>query len=550
MVDVRDVDGGVGRLLGRLTTFNQRHPWSHNDHFHGWILRNLPARRTSALDVGCGRGRLAHRLSFRFVRAEAIDADAMMVAAARAATGYRANVTVRQSDFLAVSGRYDLITMVAVLHHLDLEPALRRASELLESDGRLLVVGLARAATPTDLAWDLVSGLLNPVVGLIRHPHALRVPAPTPFPVRPPESSFDEIRSMVRRILPGARMRRRLFFRYTLEWTASAAARGRPGGTTSACLADGTAHARLTWTTCPKQPGPCRRAGDPPPSAGPSPLPLPCPPNRCEEDHKNSLAGMPSAGACLYQATRCIAQVKKVPRIGHHLAGRGASWVGRDEARCREGDPSQTENGRDTMSSAIVEPTTLSVVADDQGTPAGRPAAVGEAPDPDGRAAGSQDGMDYAADLAGALINLIRQFGALKVRLSPAGDYDVTQTFLLVRLVERGPIRATELAELACADPSTISRQVAGLVKAGLVERQADPADGRASLLVATDAGQAHIEHHRRLRGLALGPLVAGWSERDRADFLRLLRRLTRELDAHRDDIAAMLAQHRTDGSN
>jgi DNA-binding MarR family transcriptional regulator len=202
------------------------------------------------------------------------------------------------------------------------------------------------------------------------------------------------------------------------------------------------------------------------------------------------------------------------------------------------------------MSSAIVEPTTLSVVADDQGTPAGRAAAVGEALDPDDGAAAGRDGMDYAADLAGSLINLIRQFGALKVRLAPTGDYDITQTFLLVRLVEHGPIRATELAELACADPSTISRQVAALVKAGLVERQADPADGRASLLVATDAGQAHIDHHRRLRGLTLGPLVADWSERDRTDFLRLLRRLTRELDAHRDDIAAMLAQHRTDGSN
>lgn len=195
------------------------------------------------------------------------------------------------------------------------------------------------------------------------------------------------------------------------------------------------------------------------------------------------------------------------------------------------------------MSSAIAEPTASSVVDDPIAGPEQRdPAHLDAAPlEP--------EEMAYAADLAAALISLIKQMGALKVRLMPASDYDVTQTFLLVRLIERGPIRATELAGLACADPSTVSRHVAALVKAGLVERQADPADGRASLLVATDAGQAHLDYHRHLRGLAIGPLIADWSVKDRTDFLRLARRFTRELDAHRDDIAAMLAQHRTDGS-
>lgn len=212
------------------------------------------------------------------------------------------------------------------------------------------------------------------------------------------------------------------------------------------------------------------------------------------------------------------------------------------------------------MSSAIAEPAAPSavgdpavdVIRDPASEPAGGRAAGVEVHDPghlDAAALGTDD-MVYAADLASAVINLIKQFGALKARLTPASDYDVTQTYLLVRLIEHGPIRATELAGLACADPSTVSRHVAALVKAGLVQRQADPADGRASLLVATDAGRAHLDHHRRLRGLAIGPLIADWSAADRTDLLRLLRRFTRELDAHRDDIAAMLAQHRIDGSN
>ena len=58
---------------------------------------------------------------------------------------------------------------------------------------------------------------------------------------------------------------------------------------------------------------------------------------------------------------------------------------------------------------------------------------------------------------------------------------------LLFPLRFRGPLRATDLAEIKQADPSTISRQVAQLVKAGLARREADPVDGRASRLAGSD---------------------------------------------------------------
>jgi 2-polyprenyl-3-methyl-5-hydroxy-6-metoxy-1,4-benzoquinol methylase len=57
-----------------LARLNARHPWSHNEYFHGWILRNLPARRDVAVDVGCGRGALAGKLAVRFTRVTGIDA--------------------------------------------------------------------------------------------------------------------------------------------------------------------------------------------------------------------------------------------------------------------------------------------------------------------------------------------------------------------------------------------------------------------------------------------------------------------------------------------
>jgi ubiquinone/menaquinone biosynthesis C-methylase UbiE len=50
-------------LLARLHRFNQRHPWSHNDHYGRWVSRQISATGARhVLDVGCGTGNLVARL--------------------------------------------------------------------------------------------------------------------------------------------------------------------------------------------------------------------------------------------------------------------------------------------------------------------------------------------------------------------------------------------------------------------------------------------------------------------------------------------------------
>ena len=228
-VDVRysgnPVLAGARRWLARV---NARHPWNHNEHFHGWILRNLPDRRQAAVDVGCGTGVLAGKLAPHFACVTGIDADAGMAAAASARLAGNPRVTIRHCGFgqfaaAAGSGEADLITMVAVLHHLDLDDALAPIPGLLAPGGRLLVVGLARVNSLPDLAVDLASATANPVMGLIRHPRPPR-PAEGPaagqpaMPVRDPTATVAEISAAATARLPGAAVRRRLFFRYTLRW--------------------------------------------------------------------------------------------------------------------------------------------------------------------------------------------------------------------------------------------------------------------------------------------------------------------------------------------
>jgi len=209
-------------LVAGLDAVNRRHPWSHNDHFHRWALRHLPPRRRTALDVGCGHGRLLATLGNHFERVHGTDRDATMREVASRRVAHLPHASVGGQQLAELDGGYDLITMVAVLHHLETGPAMREVKRLLAPGGRLLVVGLARPESTLDWAWDTASLLTNPVIGLVKHPRPTGIdggdeePA---YPVVEPQATYAELRRAFDARLPGTRMRRHLGFRYTASWT-------------------------------------------------------------------------------------------------------------------------------------------------------------------------------------------------------------------------------------------------------------------------------------------------------------------------------------------
>lgn len=149
--------------------------------------------------------------------------------------------------------------------------------------------------------------------------------------------------------------------------------------------------------------------------------------------------------------------------------------------------------------------------------------------------------MADSAAIGAAVVDLMRHLHGIKARLATGPEADHSPLFLLVKLAHTGPLRASALADMVGADPSTVSRQVASLVKAGLVVREADPADGRACLLVPTDLGRTRVEEYAQRRAEAMAPLIRDWSPDDRSDLLRLLRKYVASIDAHRDDVIAAL---------
>jgi DNA-binding MarR family transcriptional regulator len=143
----------------------------------------------------------------------------------------------------------------------------------------------------------------------------------------------------------------------------------------------------------------------------------------------------------------------------------------------------------------------------------------------------SSDGIPQIADELVRFHRLMtRARGMLNV-----GDLgaEFSALMLLFPLRYRGPMRATDLAEIKQADPSTISRQVAQLVKAGLARREADPEDGRASRLAITDAGRGAVERLEEARQAWLREVLRDWPPGQAATFAGLFSEFNSSVEAH-----------------
>jgi DNA-binding MarR family transcriptional regulator len=145
----------------------------------------------------------------------------------------------------------------------------------------------------------------------------------------------------------------------------------------------------------------------------------------------------------------------------------------------------------------------------------------------------SEEELAVADEVGSQLIRLVRLIERKHAQYQAEHPDAVERAtyHLLVHLVKDGPRRASALAEAVHSDPSTISRQIGQLVRLGLVERTADPEDGRATLLAATAEGRRVFEENRRMRNERFAELLADWPVADRHELCRLLGRFTTDFE-------------------
>ena len=202
-----------------------RAQWDHNAHYHRFLLQHVPAPCAEALDIGCGSGAFARLLAGRAQHVLGLDLAPEMVRLARERSAHLANLEfqvadVREWDWPA--GRFDCIATIATLHHLPLAEMLARMKAALRPGGALLVLDLFRGKGVVDL---LAAGLAIPVGVLLRLFHTGRLREPRAireaWAAHAPHDSYltlAEIRRICAEVLPGARVRRHLLWRYSIVY--------------------------------------------------------------------------------------------------------------------------------------------------------------------------------------------------------------------------------------------------------------------------------------------------------------------------------------------
>lgn len=190
--------------------------WNANIHYHPMLLKAIPHEAQHVLDVGCGDGILCAQLARAGVQhVVGLDADAGVLDRARSRYSGLPIEWVHGDIFdvrFAEACAFDAVLSVATLHHMDAEPGLTRFAQLVRPGGVLGVVGLA-ANDWWDLPYAAIGQSARAVLSFV-HGH-WEHSAPM---VWPPPLTYQQMKRIVRRVLPCARYKRHLLGRYSLIW--------------------------------------------------------------------------------------------------------------------------------------------------------------------------------------------------------------------------------------------------------------------------------------------------------------------------------------------
>lgn len=202
--------------------------WDHNAYYQRVLLRHLPRPCHRVLDFGCGAGAFAAELAKRVERVDALDRSPAMIEAARRVAP--PNVTCILADLLhepLPDAGYDAIVSISALHHTSLPESLPRLADALRPGGVLAVIALPRLDLRRELPAEIAAVIGHRVFGTAFA--ALRIigrgrwyakePDHAVMPVvLDPSLTTRQVRQQASALLPGARVRRLIFWHYFLLW--------------------------------------------------------------------------------------------------------------------------------------------------------------------------------------------------------------------------------------------------------------------------------------------------------------------------------------------
>jgi ubiquinone/menaquinone biosynthesis C-methylase UbiE len=203
--------------------------WNHNDYYHSFLLKHVPAQCAQALDIGCGTGGFSRLLAQRAQHVLALDLSPQMTRIAQERSCSFSNIEYQVADVLKLDlppAHFDCIVSIATLHHLPFDLMLKKMKAALKPDGVLLVLDLFKAESASDYALSIPAILWNLALRLWKQHH-----------LQPPREvrqawaehgrtdvylTLAQVRNSCGKVLPGAHITRHLLWRYSIVWTKPA----------------------------------------------------------------------------------------------------------------------------------------------------------------------------------------------------------------------------------------------------------------------------------------------------------------------------------------
>ncbi len=187
-----------------------------------YLLRHLPQRCDTVLELGCGTGEFSRRLAARVARVVALDLSAEMIRVARDRSRSVGNVEFVVGDMTSLplrSARFDCVASLNTLHHAEACLTLRAMRGALRPGGTLLLADILDRSGLRHLPLNVVAGIVRLARGVFVERQTQRRALHAAYrrhSCGETHPTVAEARSLVERELPGAVVKGHLLWRYTV----------------------------------------------------------------------------------------------------------------------------------------------------------------------------------------------------------------------------------------------------------------------------------------------------------------------------------------------
>ena len=202
-----------------------RDGWDHNSHYHDFLLKQLSPRCTDALEIGCGTGAFSRLLASRSDRVLALDLSPQMIRVARERSEQYSNIDFQVADAMTwefPTEQFDCVASIATLHHLPIGETLLKMKGALKINGTLIILDLFQAERLSDILTSALAVPANIILksintGRLREPREVRK-AWAEHGRRDSYPTLSQVRQICTSVLPGAKVRKHLLWRYSMIW--------------------------------------------------------------------------------------------------------------------------------------------------------------------------------------------------------------------------------------------------------------------------------------------------------------------------------------------